>query len=726
MIKRKNKIWQIANNSETKLDAFLLSSQMGISRVLSTLLVNRGLKTPDDAISFMNLSQETIHNPFLLNDMNKAVERISIAIENKEKITIYGDYDVDGVTSVSILYLYLTSIGAVVDYYIPLRKGEGYGMSIDAISKLQASGTSLLITVDTGITAFEEIDYANSLGIDVVVTDHHECTDALPNALAVINPKRRDSTYPFQHLAGVGVVYKLLCALESHINQISIKSATRIISQKYSDLTAIGTIADVMPIIDENRIIVTYGLERAEKTDKIGLEMLINLCRNGDGKASYSKNKTKKRLNSMYVSYTIAPRINAAGRISTASIAVELFLSKTEAEAEAYARQLLEINRERQFVENKIADQAIQMVEENSCEKKPIIILDSDEWNHGIVGIVSSKVTDKFGVPSFLISFEGNDDPFAPDAIGKGSGRSVPGMNLVDALTECSSLLVKFGGHELAAGLTIKRENLEKFKKKLEEYASKCFQNVDMSPVLEIEDELEIDEMNLNVAEDISKLEPFGVAINPVPVFATKNMILEDIIPVGMNKHLRLVLSKDGKEFTAMMFSTSPEEFWLEPLDEVDVAYNLETNEYNGNVSVQLNVKDIKLSDSYIQLEKQNEDIYQQIKEGTSTLSPELFIPEREDFTTVYKHLLNASRCDKDTFSYMRLTKELNRYRTTNHLTYSKVKIIIKVFTELNIVAIEEIDDFSFTFKIAYSKNKTNLEKSSLLKKLKSMYQAKK
>lgn len=725
MIKRKNKRWQIMENEDTKIDSFLLSSQIGSSRALSTLLVNRGFKTPDDAIGFMNKSQETLHNPFLLNDMDKAVERITTAIENKEKITIYGDYDVDGVTSVSILYLYLTSIGGVVEYYIPSRKSEGYGMSIEAISRLQSNGTKLIITVDTGITAIEEIEYANELGLEVVVTDHHECTEVLPNAVAVINPKRRDSTYPFAHLAGVGVVFKLLCALQLHISKDSIKNATRTIAQKYSDLTAIGTIADVMPIIDENRIIVAYGLQKAEKTDKIGLEMLINICRNGEGKSIYNKNKAKKALTSTFVGFTLAPRINAAGRISSASIAVELFLSKTEAQAESYAYQLCEINKERQYAENKIAEQANKIVEENGLDKKPIIILDNEEWNHGIVGIVSSKVTDKFGVPSVLISFEGNEDPFSEEAIGKGSGRSINGMNLVEALTYCSPLLEKFGGHELAAGLTVKRNNLEALKEKLEEYASKCFKNVDMTPVLEIDTELDTSEINMEIAKEISVLEPFGVA-NPTPIFAARNMVIEDIIPVGMNKHLRIILSKDGEEFSAMLFAVSPEEFDLEPLDEVDVAFNLETNEFAGNVTLSLKIKDIKLSDTYLQIEKQNEDIYQQVKDGTSTLSAELFIPERDDFSAVYKHLLNASRCNKDTFSYMRLTKELNRYRITNHFTYSKVKIIIKVFTELNIVAIEEIDDFSFTFKIAYSKNKTNLEKSSLLKKLKSMYPVKK
>ncbi len=724
MIKRKNKRWQLVDSAENREKIEQLSAQIGCSRAFSTLLVNRGFDNRSSAISFMNKSQEKLHNPFLLNDMDKAIERILTAVENQEKITIFGDYDVDGVTSVTILYLYLTSINANVDYYIPSRKGEGYGISNEALSKLNTNGTKLIITVDTGITATCEIEFAKSLGIDVVVTDHHECAEELPNAIAVINPKRQDSTYPFSSLAGVGVVFKLLCALEARTKQVSIKDATREIAHKYADLTAIGTIADVMPVVDENRIIVSYGLERAENTDKIGLTKLINLCRNGDSKVTNNKNKTKKRLTSIFVGYTLAPKLNAAGRISSASIAVELLLSKNEAQAESYACQLYEINKERQYTENKIVEEADKIIEEKGLDKKSIIILDNENWNHGVIGIVSSRITDKYGVPSVLISFEGNEDPYAPNAIGKGSGRSVEGMNLVEALNQFTSLLVKSGGHELAAGLTIKRENLELFRKSLEEYASNCFKGVDTQPVLEIDTELETNEISLEIAKEISALEPFGTA-NPTPVFSAKNMVIEDIIPVGMNKHLRIILSKGTKHYSAMLFSVSPKEFWLDIGDEVDVAFNLETNEFAGNVSLQINIRDIKISEAYQQIEKQNEEIYQQIRAGESSLAPELFIPVRDDFATVYKYLVDSARCDKEAFSYMRLSNELNRYASTP-FTYSKIKIIIKVFIELNIVAIEEIDEFSFNFKISYSKNKANLEKSSLLKKLKSMYQTKK
>lgn len=719
MIKTNQKKWNIKSSYDSDVVAAELSESIGCSRVLSQLLINRGFNDADSALSFINKSQEVLHSPFLLNDMEKAVERILSALKAHENITIYGDYDVDGVTSVSILYLYLKSLGAMVDYYIPSRN-DGYGMSIDAVTVLKEKKTSLIITVDTGITAISEIDFANENGIDVIVTDHHECIDFLPNAKAVINPKRQDTTYPFQHLAGVGVVFKLLCALEARYNGISELKATMNIAQGYADLTAIGTIADVMPILDENRIIVAYGLERAEKTNNLGLSKLIWMCRNGDGKP-----KTKKPLSSTFVGYTLGPRINAAGRISSASIAVELFLSEDPQEAEKLAYELCEINKERQFRENKIVESANEIISNGQCDDKSIIILDNEQWNHGVLGIVASSVLEKYGLPAIMISFEGNDDPYDPEAIGKGSGRSMPGLNLFNALTGCSNLLEKFGGHELAAGLTVKRKNLEELKVKLDEYAAECFKNYSLERVLDIDTELQVPEMKLETAKELTALEPFGPA-NPTPVFVAKNMILTDIIPVGMNRHLRLIFRKEYSEFTGMLFSVSPEEFWIEEGDEVDVAFNLEINEFSGNVSLQLNVRDIRLSERCIQIEKQNESLYQDVRNGTSGLAPEYFIPERDDFSLVYRHLLSSSRCNKETYTYSRLTNDINKLLVKNHLSYVKVKIIIKVFIELNIISIEEIDDFSFNFKISYSKNKTSLEKSNIIKKLKSIYQIKK
>lgn len=722
MSERQKRKWNIKSVLEEDDKIIEISSTLGCSYVVASLLVNRGYESVESAEKFLKKEQEILHNPFLMNEMDKAVDRILSAIKNNEKITIYGDYDVDGVTSVSILYLYLEKLGADIDYYIPSRKGEGYGVSVDAVTKLKENGTKLIITVDTGVTAIEEAKYAKECGIDFLVTDHHECTDVLPEAIAVINPKRRDSTYPFQNLAGVGVVFKLLCAIESVRNNVSMQEATKRISIDYSDLTAIGTIADVMPVIDENRIIIAYGLYRSERTDKIGLETLIRLCRNGDGKIV--KSKSKKKLTSGFIGYTVAPRINAVGRISSASSAVELFLAKSEAVAEKYAQELCEINRERQFTENKIAEEANEYIEENGCFMNSMIILDNATWHHGVIGIVSSRVSDKYGVPSILISFEGNDDPSDPEAIGKGSGRSVSGMNLVEALSSCSDLLEKYGGHELAAGLTVKRKNLDELKRRLEDYAKECFKDSEPERLLEIDCELSASQITLPLAQELATLEPYGVA-NPAPVFACKNMVIEDITPVGTNRHLRLTLSKDGKQFSAMLFSVSPEEFWLNISDEIDVAFNIEINEFAGNVSLQISIKDICVSERSRLLQEQNEQMYLDAKEGKSLLGAENIIPERDEFALVYNHLLGCSRCGQSTYSFYRLLTDVTR-NSTSKLNYVKIKMIIKVFRELNVISINEIDHVNFSFKFSFTKNKTSLDKSNILKKLKSMYQNKK
>lgn len=715
-----NKKWNIKCTSADSSLITDISVKLNVSKVLASLIVNRGYTTVESAEAYIKKSQEILHDPFLLNDMNKAVERILLAIRNKEKITIYGDYDVDGVTSVSILCLYLEKSGAYVDYYVPCRKGEGYGVSCEAIDKIANRGTKLIITVDTGVTAIKETEYANALGIDMVITDHHECTEDLPKAIAVINPKRHDSKYPFQNLAGVGVAFKLLCAIEKELNKCNLMDAIRTVAYDYADLTAIGTIADVMPVIDENRILISLGLAQAEKTEKIGLATLISNCRNGEGKTSY-KTKQKKKISSGFVGFTLAPRINAAGRISSADIAVELFLTKDRKFAVDYSLQLCEINRERQATENKIADEAFEMVENNGFATKSAIVLDNRDWHNGVIGIVSSKVTERYGVPSILISFEGNEDPDDMEAIGKGSGRSINGLNLVNALASCSDLLEKFGGHELAAGLSIKRKNLQEFRTRMEEYAKTCFAGMEPEHILDIDCELDNKDLTLNFAEELCYLEPYGVS-NPTPMFAMRNAIISDIVPVGMNRHLKLTINKNESSFVAMLFSTTPQEFGLSVGDEVDFAFTLDINEFNGVSNLQITVKDIRPSERICHFEKVNEEIYESIKNGESQLSANYIIPNRDDFAKVYNFLLSSARMGKQTYRISRLLFDLLKSTNNSNLNYVKVKYIIKVFRELNIINIDELDKFSFSFHIVFSKNKTSLDKSNILKKLKSMY----
>ncbi len=720
MEKKNKKKWVIKSSPQDKEAIQDIAISLGCSDTLAALIYNRGYKDASSALAFIEKSQEILHDPFLLNDMEKAVDKILTAVKNGDKITIYGDYDVDGVTSVSILYLYLKSLGAQVDYYIPSRMSEGYGVSRSAISALKERGTKLIITVDTGVTAIEEIDYALSCGLDVVVTDHHECAEILPNGVPVINPKRKDTTYPFQALAGVGVVFKLLCALEKTHSYCSLTDATRKIAYEYSDLTAIGTIADVMPVVDENRIITSLGLHRVENTSRVGLNALVQYCRSGEGKAQ--KISKSKKISSGFVGFTLAPRINAAGRLYTADTSVELFLANDKNEASRLAEELCEINKERQNQENAIAESAFLQVEQNGYIGKSIMVLDSTHWHHGIVGIVSSRVSDRYGVPSILISFEGNDDPYANDAIGKGSGRSVGGMNLVNALNSCADLLEKFGGHELAAGLSIKRENLPLFKERIEKYAQECFRDQAPEHQLDIDYELDFTKLSTDMVREISLLEPYGVS-NPTPVFYSQAITITGITPVGMNRHIKLSLEKNRRKMTAMLFSTAPQDFDFTYGDEVDIAYNLEINEFNGAESVQINLKDIRLSRKTIDFEAQSEEQFQLVKSGESKLDGEYIIPSRNQFEFIYKYLQNCARMGREQYRYSKLIDDANlNLQIENKVNYIQLKTIIKVFRELNIISIEEIDDYSFNFKFLSTKNKTNLDKSNILKKLKHTY----
>jgi len=494
----------------------------------------------------------------------------------------------------------------------------------------------------------------------------------------------------------------------------------RRISIDYADLTAIGTIADVMPVKDENRLIVSLGLNLVDQTKNIGLGALLELCRSNETR---SRTKTKKKASSGFIGFTVAPRINAAGRISDASIAVELFLSKNEEYAQELALKLCDINKDRQLEENKIAEQAYAIIEENGLASNNVIILDDEAWHHGIIGIVASRISERYSLPAILISFEGNENSNDPEAIGKGSGRSVKGMNLVDALSSCSDILDKFGGHELAAGLTVKRKYLPELRERMNEYARKCFENQAPDCALDIDCYLSPNQISLPLAGEIGILEPYGVS-NPVPVFAISNMIVEDIVPIGMNRHLKLTLSKDGIAFTGMLFCVSSQDFPYEIYDEVDVAFNLEINEFLNTKSVQFNIKDIRMSERAYTEQLTLESEFIKVKNGESTLSSEEIIPQREDFALLYSFLTKEAREGKEQYSYVKLLKAIKRKYSGVTANYIKIKLMIKIFRELNIISIDEIDEYSFTFKVNYSKNKTNLEKSNILKKIKSNYSA--
>lgn len=692
-----------------------MSREMGISRLLAVLLYNRGYRSAKEAERFLRLEQSDFHDPYLLADMQKTVDRIFAAVEQNEKICIYGDYDVDGVTSVTVLYLYLKSLGADVTFRIPKREGEGYGVSCQAVSELASDGVSLIITVDTGITANAEVEFAKDLGVDFLVTDHHECHSELPGACAVVNPHRPDCPYPFKELAGVGVVFKVVCACEMKRCRDAgepIIDGIRRICMSYADLTAVGTIADVMPVIDENRLIVSLGLKLMSDSPRPGLEALIE--------ASSSKNTDdkKKKITSGMIGFGIAPRINAAGRISDAAIAVRLLLEKDLEKARESAEELCEINRKRQAEENRIAIEAYDQIESSvDIENDLIIVLDSNNWHQGIIGIVSSRITEKYGLPSILISFDSADGVEDPMDDGKGSGRSVKGLNLVEALGHCSDLLVKYGGHELAAGLTVKRCDLDAFREKINSYAKEILSDDVLKIRMEADCELPVSELTMGFAEEISMLEPFGVG-NASPVFVMKNVTVKRITHMGGGKHTKLLLEKDGESITALYFGVGEGDLGFETEDVIDVLFNIDINDFKHVRSVQMVLQDARIAEEYSKELSRQKKRYEEINSGGSYTLCEDVIPDRDDFAAVYKLLRREYRLENSVIDRKYLMKQLSLM--PNKINYIKLKYILRILNELKICEIEEIGEDIYRFSVIFNASKTSIDKSSILKKLKS------
>ncbi len=715
----KEKRWVLRSelNRESEIATAKIAAALNIHPIIAKLLYSRGYTDVESARTFMRMESEMLSDPFEMKDIDRGIERINRAVKGKEHITVYGDYDVDGVTSVCTLYLYLRSLGADIDYYIPNRVGEGYGVSEAAINALKEAGTTLIITVDTGITANAEVEYAKDLGIDFVITDHHECRSDIPNAAAVINPHRPDCSYPFKELAGVGVVFKLICAYEESVCGLSKREAALRIFTHYADLVAIGTVADVMPIKSENRIIVSYGLKMMEQTNRPGITALIeaSLSKPDSHKSDRAKKHTK--ITSGYIGYTFAPRINAAGRIRSATMAVELLLASDRVCADRIAEELCEANRERQNEENKIMSEAYSMIDKLDLDKNPVIVLAADNWHHGVIGIVASRITEKYGRPSILVSFEGNEDGVIEDEeVGKGSGRSIKGLNLVDALCHCSEYLLKFGGHELAAGLSVTRRNLDMFREKINEFALANLKEEDMTPTLEADCVIAFDDANITLAEQLRQLEPYGVG-NPAPSFVLRDVFVNEMIAVSDGKHTRFVLSDGRHTLTAMFFSNSPGSTGISIGDKVDVLFSLDINEWLGRRTVQLIIKDIKYTSGKNEVALRERERFLEIWRGATFTPEENILPTRDDFVAVYQLVAASYRQGIDTFTHKELVTALQKTTPLSCIGYIKLKIIIKVLYELNILGISETEDEVYTFTVHYSK-KTQLEKSNILRRI--------
>jgi len=690
----KEKRWFVKNQRKEDIDN--LCKALNISSVIARLLINRGFSTPEQAKDFLNKSVDQLHNPYLMKDMDKAVERIKKALERGERITIYGDYDVDGVTSTTILYQYLTSLGGKVDYYIPDRVEEGYGVNSSAITTIFEGGTTLLITVDSGITAIEEMEIASSLGMDVIITDHHECTDTLPKALAVIDPKRPDCEYPYKNLAGVGVVFKLICAMAG-------PEKLGEIIDGYSELCALGTTADVMPLNGENRILVSLGLKRLENTKNLGIKTLITLA-----------GVEKKKMTTSVIGYSIAPRINAVGRVGCAKRAVELLLADNQDEAYKAALDLCEANRLRQEEENKLLSEAYDIIEKDkSILNNKIIVLTGETWHHGIIGIASSRINERYGLPTILITFDGD--------MGKGSCRSSKSpFNIYNALEKQKNYFEKFGGHMSAAGFSIKRENIEPFKRDLIEYVNSTITEEDLTPKLDIDCEIDFKDINFKTIKDISILEPYGTE-NPTPLFLVSGVKISEVMPLSGDRHTRLTLTHDNYSVNAFYFGVSSSNLQFFVGDTVDIVFNLDINIYKGEATPQVTIKDIKLcAEERRRLEKYNKMLIKY--ENGERFTPEELIeiiPVKEDFLSVYRFI----RQNHTGITLESMSRRI-AYTTDRDFNICRLKICIDVFEEMGIIEVDkEMQNGAeiYNLSILQTNEKKNLNKSVILTGLKSM-----
>lgn len=568
------KIWKFRNENVKSSAVRSAAEKNNVPLIIANILLNRDV-APDNFTAFLSKSKKNIKNPLSMLDMEKAADRIKQGIENSEKIVVYGDYDVDGITSTALLYEFLKSRGADVEYYIPDRRDEGYGINIMAVNKLIKRGVKLLITVDCGITAIGEVEFAKLQGMDVIITDHHTCKERIPTAaVAVVNPKRPDDEYGFDGLAGVGVAFKLVLALA-----IKLGLSTGQVFNRYVELAAIGTIADVVPLKDENRIIVDKGLELLQNPTRPGLRALLEVAGVAD-----------KKVTAGTIAFSVAPRMNAAGRLGTAVTSVELLLTNDETEAMEIANELDRENKDRQETEQQISEEALEMIAADAgFAKKKVIVLAKEGWHNGVIGIVASRLMEKFYKPTILISLT--------HGRGKGSGRSISGFNLFDALNDSDELLTAFGGHSVAAGLSINEDKIEEFTARINKYADKVMSGEDMVPVVKIDCMLGGKNINVATAKVLDALEPYGMG-NEKPVFGMKNARVLHVSAVGaQSKHMRMQIEKDGVRAACIGFNMGEYVRLIADGDMVHLAFRLDVNMYQGIESAQLILTDIKLAD---------------------------------------------------------------------------------------------------------------------------------
>ena len=557
-----SKVWNLRKYDKEEISKYCDKYKM--PEILAKLLISRGVGI-QDVDKYINVSLDNLYDPFLMKDMEKTVERILRAKENNEKVVIYGDYDVDGVTSITVLYNFFKELGIDVSYYLPDRMEEGYGLNKDALKKLKGKGYTLVITVDCGISAVDELDYANSIGLEVCITDHHECGKVLPKAYSIVNPKQEDCNYPFEMLAGVGVAFKVITALSI---KLGLEKEAYL---KYLDIVTVGTIADIVPLLDENRIITKIGLEKIKETKNEGLKALIRVA-------------GIKNIDSISISFGIAPRINASGRMADASVAVKLLLSTSPMEANSLAELLDSQNKERQAVEKKILEEVLEKIEKEKLYEKRSLVVSGYGWHQGVIGIVASKVAEKYVKPVILITYE--------DKLAKGSGRTPHGISLYDALDKCKDVLVQFGGHELAAGVTLEKEKIDEFTEKFEKAVTEL-EKKELEAIIDIDSEIRKEDILKGITRINEKILPFGQK-NPEPVYLYRNLKIESLSTLKDDKHIKFRLKDGNFCIDAIGFSQGNRRDELKLGDKIDVVGNLAINDFGREKTVQIILKDFK------------------------------------------------------------------------------------------------------------------------------------
>lgn len=678
------KVWSVAKVNKER--AIAMADKLEIPPLLAMMLDIRGITKEEDVINFLQENKD-FSDPFLMKDMDKAVERITTAVENGEKICVYGDYDADGVTSTSLLYSYLRdSLGADVMFYIPTRTGEGYGMNKGAVDKIHSLGVTLIITVDNGISAREEIDYANSLGIDTVITDHHMPSGAIPKAVAVVNAHQKDDKSPFKDFSGVGVAFKLVMAIEGEYADVDS------LLENFSDIATLGTIGDIVPLVGENRTLVKNGLRHIQNSDRIG----INAMKQESGIA-------EKEINSSNVAFTLVPRINAGGRLGSSEKSVNLLLTEDEDEAVTIADKLGMDNRERQSIEKEILASIDEEVRRTpNIVNDKILVFAGKGWHQGVVGIVASRIKEIYDKPTIII---GIDD----DGVARGSGRSVEGFSLCDAVFACSEHLTNYGGHPMAVGISLEKEKINDFRKAINAYCKDIKMPYN---ILHIDCKLNPNQLDLSILDSLSYIEPCG-ASNPSPIFGLYNMTVIATKEMGNGKHMRITLSRGQGQVPvyAVYFNHNFQSCSYRNGDIVDVAVSLDRNIYNGQENLSVIIKDIKYSQSNNEELIDSERIFDKFAKRYRLTKNEVMsiLPTRNDFAYVYRFLKQNKG-----FIY-------GEYALVNALNYkiSMGKLIVILYSMKELGLINWQQGLYQSIIEMKESGKVNLEDSVFIKKLK-------